>query len=85
MIKKFDLSLGACVYIFSDGFSDQFGGPAHKKFKYEPFKRLMEENSNKPMSEQLSRLENAFQEWIGKGEQTDDICVAGLKKEKLSG
>ena len=75
----FSLQKGDIIYCFSDGFADQFGGSNNKKFKYAPFKKLLSEINPLPMNNQKAALENAFLEWKGEGEQTDDICVLGIK------
>jgi serine phosphatase RsbU (regulator of sigma subunit) len=67
------------VYIFSDGYPDQFGGPSNKKFKYKPFKELILQNSGKPMKEQKELLEKSFDAWKGQNEQVDDVVVIGIK------
>ncbi len=76
---KIQLEKGDQLYMFSDGYADQFGGPKSKKFKYKPFKRLLLENANKPMKEQKEILEKIFTEWKGNNEQVDDVTVVGLK------
>jgi tetratricopeptide (TPR) repeat protein len=73
------LKKGESVYIFSDGFADQFGGIFSKKFKYAQFKDLLDAVQEKPMAEQKLILENIINEWKGSNEQTDDILVIGLK------
>ena len=67
------------LYMSSDGFPDQFGGEQAKKFMYKPFKRLLLENHNKSFEEQASTLIQSFENWKGQMEQTDDICVLGVK------
>ncbi len=69
------------LYLFTDGYADQFGGPtpSGKKFKYKAFKQLLLDNSNKPMLEQKNVLEDSFEAWKGKLNQIDDICIVGLK------
>ena len=67
------------MYMFSDGYADQFGGPKGKKFKYKPFKRLLSENRDKPMKEQKELLDSAFETWRGNLEQIDDVVVLGVK------
>lgn len=74
-----DVEKGDCIYIFSDGFADQFGGPNDKKFKYKPFRELLLANHNKPMEEQKQLLNKAFKKWKGELEQIDDICIIGLR------
>ncbi len=67
------------IYIFTDGYADQFGGPKGKKFKYKQLKELLLNNANKTMSEQRDILLNAFETWKGKLEQVDDVCVIGVR------
>ncbi|MGE0568512.1 MAG: PP2C family protein-serine/threonine phosphatase, partial [Bacteroidia bacterium] len=73
------LSKGSLLYLFTDGFADQFGGPKGKKFKYRQFSDLLFSNKNLPMKEQCKLLEKAFLDWKGSMEQVDDVCVIGLK------
>ena len=76
---ELQLQKGDKVYIFSDGFPDQFGGPKGKKFMYKPFRKLLTENSDLPASEQKAILETKLDDWMGELEQIDDILVIGLK------
>ena len=73
------LQKGDQLYMFSDGFADQFGGAKGKKFKYKPFKRLLSENRDKSMKEQKELLDKAFDDWRGDLEQIDDVVVLGIK------
>lgn len=73
------LAKGTLVYLFTDGYADQFGGPNGKKFKYKQLADLLISNKNLSMQEQRSRLEKAFMEWKGNIEQVDDVCIIGLK------
>ncbi|PCH65837.1 MAG: hypothetical protein COC01_09245 [Bacteroidetes bacterium] len=70
---------GDCLYLFSDGYPDQFGGPRDKKFSYKRFKELLLDVSAKPMDEQKQILDETLNEWKGDKEQIDDICVMGVK------
>lgn len=70
---------GDILYLFSDGYADQFGGKSGKKFMYKKFKELLITVSQKPANEQQQVLENNINEWIGNSEQTDDITVVGIK------
>ena len=65
--------------MFSDGYADQFGGPKGKKFMYKPFKKLLLENSDKPMSEQKEILLKSFEGWRGDVDQIDDVVVLGIQ------
>jgi len=66
-------------YIFSDGFSDQFGGPEGRKFMAKNFRDLLFEIHQMPMEEQEKILDLVIHEWMGNREQTDDILVIGFK------
>ena len=73
------LKPGDIVYIFSDGFADQFGGPSSKKFKYGPFKELLIRISGKSMDEQQKELNRVIETWKGDEAQVDDILIFGIK------
>ncbi|MBX2973669.1 MAG: SpoIIE family protein phosphatase [Flavobacteriales bacterium] len=73
------LEPGDMVYIFSDGYADQFGGPKGKKFMYKRFRDLLLEVSRYPAASQSSMLEEAFRGWRGIHEQVDDILVLGMR------
>lgn len=70
---------GDIVYLFSDGFPDQKGGPEKKKFFYQPFKELLIAIHALPLEEQKQKLDRTLREWVGTGEQIDDILVMGIK------
>lgn len=72
---------GDCVYIFSDGYPDQFGGPKGKKFKYKQFQELLLSIHDKEMEVQKIILEEALEKWRGSLEQVDDILVIGIRIE----
>ena len=73
------LEQGDMVYIFSDGYADQFGGPKGKKFLYKRFRDLLVEVSRYPAERQSGMLEEAFRGWRGVHEQVDDILVIGMR------
>ncbi len=73
------LEKGDMIYLFTDGFADQFGGENGKKFKYRPMKDILLSISTKPLSKQKELLENEFEKWKGRLEQVDDVCVIGIK------
>ena len=75
----FDIEKGDQIYLFSDGFADQFGGPDGKKFNYKNFKQLIIDHSDKPMSDQEIILEKTFTKWQGDEEQIDDVLLIGIK------
>jgi serine phosphatase RsbU (regulator of sigma subunit) len=70
---------GDIIYIFSDGYADQFGGRYGKKFKYKAFRDMLLEIHNQPMERQKSILEEKFDSWKGDNEQVDDVLVIGVK------
>lgn len=70
---------GDVIYIFSDGFSDQFGGEKGKKFKSKNFKTLLCNIVDESMENQKIELDSHFESWRGGLEQIDDVCVIGIK------
>jgi serine phosphatase RsbU (regulator of sigma subunit) len=70
---------GDLVYLFSDGFADQFGGPEGKKFKYKALKKLILDNYQKSASVQKNIFDEVFEEWMGGLEQVDDVLLMGVK------
>lgn len=69
---------GDMLYLSSDGYADQFGGPNGKKLKSNAFKEYLVEASTLPVSHQSKYLEEKFLEWIGPYEQLDDILIVGI-------
>lgn len=74
-----DLKDGDCLYMFSDGYADQFGGPDNKKFLSKRFRALLFEIHDKPLDEQHQILVKTLEDWKGDEEQVDDIIVMGIK------
>jgi serine phosphatase RsbU (regulator of sigma subunit) len=70
---------GDTIYLFSDGFPDQKGGPDQKKFYYQPFKDLLAGISGLSMKEQQLKLDQTISDWINGAEQVDDILVMGIR------
>jgi tetratricopeptide (TPR) repeat protein len=70
---------GAMLYLFTDGYADQFGGPTGKKFKYKQFQEKLLAISHQPLAEQKNILEHTFDEWKGSLEQVDDVLVIGIR------
>jgi len=82
--KKFnnvtvDIKSGDILYMFSDGYADQFGGPEGKKFKGVNLKNELEKVSSLPMQEQKEQLLKTLDEWMGGMNQIDDILVIGTR------
>jgi serine phosphatase RsbU (regulator of sigma subunit) len=73
------LHKGDLIYVFTDGFADQFGGEKGKKFKYAALKDLLLSVAEKPMEEQKLILSKTFENWRGNLEQVDDVCVVGVR------
>jgi serine phosphatase RsbU (regulator of sigma subunit) len=73
------LAPGDMIYLFSDGYPDQFGGPKGKKFKYKPLKELLLKLSPLPVAEQNHQLGITLQDWQGNLEQVDDIVIIGIR------
>ncbi|MBN2273046.1 MAG: SpoIIE family protein phosphatase [Bacteroidales bacterium] len=74
-----NIEKGDVIYLFSDGYGDQFGGPEGKKFKTSKLKELFVSLNGKSMDEQRTHLEKTLENWRGGGEQIDDILVMGRK------
>lgn len=74
-----ELQAGDTVYIFSDGYVDQFGGDKGKKFKSKNLKDLLLSMQSLSMKEQQIKLNEAFIAWKGDMEQVDDVCVIGIR------
>jgi ligand-binding sensor domain-containing protein/serine phosphatase RsbU (regulator of sigma subunit) len=73
------LEKGDSLYVFSDGFPDQFGGEKGKKLKTKAFKELLLSVQDKSMAEQHKTIDQYFENWRGDQEQIDDVCVIGVK------
>lgn len=73
------LEKGDILYLFSDGYADQFGGEKGKKLKSSAFKKMLIDIHTKPMSHQKEALNTGFETWQGNHEQIDDVCVIGVR------
>jgi len=76
---SFDLQEGDCIYIFSDGYPDQFGGPQGKKFKYDNFRSLLFKIHQLSPRKQLKMVERGFEDWKGDLPQLDDVLLIGFR------
>jgi len=76
---EIQLQEGDQLYLFSDGYADQFGGPERKKFKYAAFQKLLTLHSTKSMNKQRKILADTISDWQGSHEQIDDMVILGLK------
>jgi len=70
---------GDTLYLYTDGYADQFGGPKGKKYKYKQLNELIVSISDKNLTDQQDVLENNFNKWRGNLEQVDDVCIIGIK------
>ncbi len=77
--QVFELQQGDMIYLFTDGFADQFGGEKGKKFMYKRFKETLLELQHKPMEQQKDLLNAIFEAWKGGLEQVDDVLVIGIR------
>ena len=76
---KIKLKKGDMIYIYSDGYQDQFGGPKGKKYMVKRYRTFLKELSKLPIEEQGVKIQEEFHSWKGNHDQVDDICVMGLR------
>ena len=76
---KIQLEKGDAIYLYSDGFADQFGGELNKKFKSNNLKKAFLDFQGLSMAEQGENLITIFNDWKGNREQVDDVCIIGFK------
>lgn len=81
--QQLKISKGDSVYIFTDGYADQFGGAnkylGGKKFKNRQLKELFLKVNDKGLNEQCEIIKNTFENWKGELEQVDDVCIIGIR------
>jgi len=77
--QVFQLSRGDYIYMFSDGYPDQFGGPMGKKFKMIRLRNLLKDIHELPMEEQYYQIKNTFNLWKGQLDQVDDVLFMGIR------
>jgi serine phosphatase RsbU (regulator of sigma subunit) len=77
--RSIQLQKGDQIYIFSDGYADQFGGPAGKKFMVGNFRKLLTQIAPLDIDAQQKRLDETLTTWQGSQEQVDDVLVIGVK------
>lgn len=76
---QISLSSGDSIYLFTDGYADQFGGEKGKKFKYQQLKELLLANSHLLMKDQKKLLDRTIEYWKGNLEQVDDLLIIGIR------
>ncbi|MDF2452319.1 MAG: protein serine/threonine phosphatase [Bacteroidota bacterium] len=78
-LHSIELKQGDALYLYTDGFADQFGGPKGKKFKYKKLNDILLGFNSTPIEKQKVQLESEFSSWKGTLEQVDDVLVIGIK------
>jgi serine phosphatase RsbU (regulator of sigma subunit) len=78
-LRRFNLEAGDVIYLFTDGFADQFGGKKRLKFLYSRFKEMLSSVSSMPLDKQCEEINNQFNTWKGNEKQIDDILVIGIR------
>lgn len=78
-MQEIDIQTGDVLYLYTDGYADQFGGEKGKKFKYKPLNELLLKIHQQPMVEQKQILQTNFNNWKGDLEQVDDVCMIGIR------
>jgi tetratricopeptide (TPR) repeat protein len=78
-LKTISVQSGDMIYLYTDGYADQFGGPKGKKFMYKRLNKLLLSITDRSMPEQHFVLEKTINEWKGEAEQVDDICIIGIR------
>lgn len=76
---NFQLEKGELIYLITDGFADQFGGPSNKKFQRAKLRELLFSVHHLPMEQQRSKLLSTFEQWRGTNEQVDDVTIIGVR------
>ncbi len=77
--KRISIRKGDCLYLFTDGYVDQFGGEKGKKYMRRRFKKMLLGIQSEPMEKQYTLIKDSFNNWKGIHDQIDDVCVMGLK------
>jgi serine phosphatase RsbU (regulator of sigma subunit) len=78
-LHRIKLKKNDTLYLFTDGYADQFGGPKGKKMMYKRLYDQFKEIASKPLATQAEHLNEVFEAWRGKLEQVDDVCIVGLR------
>ena len=77
--NRVKVETGSMIYMFTDGYADQKGGPKNEKYFSTVFKQLLNSLANKNATEQKEILHTTFNDWKGSNEQIDDILVIGIR------
>ena len=76
--QTFLLKKNDSIYLFTDGYADQFGGPKDKKFKIHQLKELLKNISSLNANDQIEKLGITFNDWKANTEQVDDVLIIGI-------
>jgi len=78
-LQSFELQKNDMIYLFTDGYADQFGGPENKKFKVSRLNEMFEFMHGKPSDFQVNMLDTTLKKWMGDEPQVDDILIMGIR------
>lgn len=78
-LNEITIQKGDMLYLYTDGYADQFGGPKGKKYKYKQLNEQLLANSNSLLPDQSNALMQNFESWKGDLEQVDDVCLIGIR------
>ena len=78
-LHTINATAGDTLYLYTDGYADQFGGEKGKKFKYKPLNDMLLSISVKKLDDQKNSINDVFEKWKGDLEQVDDVCIVGIK------
>lgn len=81
--QSISLEEGDTIYLYSDGYIDQFGGPKGKKMKYRQLEDYVSRFANEEMNRQQDLFDQAFENWKGDNEQIDDVCLIGVRFDNI--
>ncbi|HET6991255.1 MAG TPA: SpoIIE family protein phosphatase, partial [Bacteroidia bacterium] len=77
--QETELQQGDVIYLFTDGYPDQFGGEEDRKLSHRKFQEMLMNIHKEDMAKQKQLLEEKLQSWMNDNIQTDDICVIGIR------
>lgn len=78
-LYSMDISKGDTIYLYTDGYADQFGGDKGKKFKYKPLNDMILSINHETLNSQKETIQLSFNDWKGNLEQVDDVLIVGIK------
>jgi len=76
---QFELQPNTQIYLYSDGYQDQFGGRENRRFMSKNLRELFQKIEKEPIDKQLEEISTTFENWKGSNEQIDDILILGIK------